>query len=188
MGWARFDDAYSDHPKIIAAGALAELLDVRAILYACRYETDGRIAKDVLSRISTGISQPRAKAAKLVEVGRWRVTADGWEIVDYLEYNPSREDREQVRAAARDRMSRAREQKRDSRDVRANSPRSAREVRVTPSPTPIENSSLQSLSGREIVHTRPVDNCPRCQGRGTYWNAGAGRDVNCECTRQEATA
>jgi hypothetical protein len=31
MGWARFDDGYRNHPKILEAGPWAELLDRRAI-------------------------------------------------------------------------------------------------------------------------------------------------------------
>lgn len=109
MGWARFDDNYSDHPKLATAGPWAELLDMRAIIYCCKQETDGHVARAVLPKLGVGIPAPRAKAQTLVQVGRWLVDAhDGWRVHDFLKYNPSHAAKEAERAAARDRMSKAR--------------------------------------------------------------------------------
>jgi hypothetical protein len=155
MGWARFDDAYSDHPKIALAGIHAELLDIRAILYACRFETDGKIPRAVLPIVGRGIPSTTKQAKKLVEVGRWIAIDDGWEIVDFLEYNPSRASRDADRAAARDRMARSRGQRgspRSSHEQDQNNGRSSPEVRLTPSrPVPDNHSS-------GTVSTTPVEN------------------------------
>lgn len=107
MTWARFDDNYSDHPKIVAAGALAELLDMRAIIYCARYGTDGQLHATALPRISTGIVKPLEKAAKLVDVGRWSPTGDGWEVLDFLDYNPSSADAEEAARARSEKAKRA---------------------------------------------------------------------------------
>lgn len=107
MGWARLDDAYSDHPKIALAGVMAELLDIRAILYACRFETDGLIPRAVLPIVGRGIPRTAAQAKKLVDVGRWVETVDGWEICDFLEYNPSRASNDVARAERHDAKVRA---------------------------------------------------------------------------------
>lgn len=112
MVWARFDDRYSDSPKIEAAGPWAELLDMRAIIYAAGNLTDGLITRTALAKISTGIPAPLKKAAVLVEVGRWELNpGGGWMIHSFLTYNLSRaqvEDhhrkKEQDRVAARERM------------------------------------------------------------------------------------
>lgn len=107
MGWARFDDRYSEHPKILAAGALAELLDMRAIIYCARNETDGKLARASLQRLAVGIPKPIQRAQKLVEVGRWEEVDDGWIVCDYLEYNPSKAEVDEARQARSDKARRA---------------------------------------------------------------------------------
>jgi hypothetical protein len=112
MVWARFDDRYSDSPKIEAAGPWAELLDMRAIIYAAGNLTDGLITRTALTKISAGIPSPLKKAQILVDVGRWDVNpGGGWLIHSFLTYNPSkasvedgRAKKEMDRAAARERM------------------------------------------------------------------------------------
>lgn len=161
MGWARFDDAYPDHPKIALAGIHAELLDMRAILYACRFETDGLIPRAVLPIVGRGIPRTATQAKKLVEVGRWVETVDGWEILDFLDYNPSRASRESDREAARERMARARDARprsRSSPEHKPNNDRSSPEVRVTPSrPDPKGNSSSSPANSNSPVENRSDD-------------------------------
>ena len=162
MGWARFDDAYSDHPKIALAGIHAELLDVRAILYACRFETDGQIPRAVLAIVGRGIPKTAAQAKKLVEVGRWRMTEEGWEIVDFLDYNPSKQSREADREAARERMARARGQNPNNGGsspeqpprVRLNKKRSS--DNPVPSPSGV-NSSPHKLHEGHVENPAPMD-------------------------------
>jgi hypothetical protein len=148
MGWARFDDRYSDHPKVVAAGPWAELLDVRAIIFCARHETDGHVGRAQLARIAVGIPAPRAKVAKLVEVGRWSPDArgDGWWVHDYLTYNPSHAKREVERASARDRMERARSQRSSDEQAAKFARGSGNPV---PSPTPPEEQN-NHLSSSEI--------------------------------------
>lgn len=128
MGWLKLDDQRLGHEKLVAAGAYAELLDVRGMLYAAQRETDGFIPYHQLSVIAFNIPAPKKKAAKLCEVGRWHDDPDrgGWWVHDYLDYNPSAEDREAEREAARGRMRAARRKKKPrssperSEDVRPN--------------------------------------------------------------------
>src|SRR4051812_14207864 len=51
MGWARMDDGYMDHPKILEAGPWCELLDRRAIEYCAAHDTDGLVTKSALKKI-----------------------------------------------------------------------------------------------------------------------------------------
>lgn len=114
MVWARFDDCYSESPKIEAAGPWAELLDMRAIIYCARNETDGLVTKTAMAKISTNIPNPRARAATLVEVGRWKPNeGGGWLIHDFLDYNPSKAQLEEQRAEGRVRAKRSRERSRE---------------------------------------------------------------------------
>ena len=133
MGWLKLDDQYDDHEKIVAAGPLAELLDLRAMLFCARRETDGFVPYTQLSALCRDIPAPKKKAALLVKVGRWTDSPDegGWWVHDFLEYNPSRVEKEAEREAARARMNKARSAKpkknnaRSSENVRPNNARSS---------------------------------------------------------------
>lgn len=113
MVWARFDDRYSESPKIEKAGPWAELLDMRAIIYSARNETDGLITRSALSRIGVGIPKPTTRAQTLVDVGRWTVNelGGGWLIHDFLVYNPSKAQLAKTREEGKERAKRSREAK-----------------------------------------------------------------------------
>jgi hypothetical protein len=99
VSWAKLDDAYPTHPKVIAAGPDGMALDVAAICYANRYRTDGIIPAVALPALAPGARNARKVAAKLVEVGRWHADGhgcadcpqpgDGWVIHHFLDFNPS---------------------------------------------------------------------------------------------------
>lgn len=103
MGWARFDDRWPTHPKLLAAGLEAKGLDASGICYAAGQETDGFIPDSALLIIAAGHRNPRKVAAVLVGVGRWSRDDErkGYIIHDYLEYNPTRESREADRVEKR---------------------------------------------------------------------------------------
>ena len=111
MPWAKFDDRFNQHPKVIAAGPLAIALHMRAIVYSAQYLTDGVIRRRTLRHIidwgddedDFGGRPPSniALAKRLVNAALWEEAGDGegWVIHDYLDYNPSREDAERLKAA-----------------------------------------------------------------------------------------
>lgn len=126
MGWAKFDDQFSDHPKVLAAGPMAELLAMRAVIYCARYETDGLIQAEQLPRLALGITAPRKHVAALVRVGLWDETDGGWMVHDFLDYHPSAKKRDKEREGARERMAKVRGKKeRTSENVQANGDRSS---------------------------------------------------------------
>lgn len=104
MTWVKIDDNFPDHPKVAGLTDSAFRTHMRAICYAARYLTDGAIPTSVLRSIG-----PRRAATELEAAELWTKTDHGWQINDYLDYNPSREEVEQRRNAARIRMQRARE-------------------------------------------------------------------------------
>lgn len=104
MSWAKFDDGYPSHPKMLAAGLDALGFDVAGICYCSRYLTDGFIADAALPAVYPPARSPRKLADKLVAVGRWEREDGGYRVRDYLDYNPKREEVEREREQARVRM------------------------------------------------------------------------------------
>jgi len=102
MGWAKFDDGYLDHPKILEVGPWAELLDMRAVIWCAKYDTDGLVTKAALKRLGREIPKVSARVRSLVDVGRWLVNdGGGWMVHDFLKYNPSKAQRESGRESGR---------------------------------------------------------------------------------------
>lgn len=91
MAWVKLDDSMPMHPKLLAAGVEAFALDVAGLAYCNRYRTDGKVAAVSLPAVLPSLKNPESVAARLVDVGRWETTEDGWLIHDYLEYQPSKD-------------------------------------------------------------------------------------------------
>lgn len=102
MGWVRIDDGFADHPKMIEAGAEGIALQIAALCYSNRHQTDGKVPrKRVKSLIE--IKQISRVIARLLELGIWEEVDGDYIIHDYLEYQPSRAEMD----AARDKKARA---------------------------------------------------------------------------------
>ena len=107
MTWAKLDDCFPDHPKIVEAGPLGMAVHVAGICYCARYLTDGHITRKAARRLIDldELGDITQVIDTLVAVGLWITTADGYLINDFLEYNPSRADveaqREKRTAAAK---------------------------------------------------------------------------------------
>ena len=115
MVWAKLDDEILDNPKIVNAGVFGFALHIAGIAWCARNLTDGKIpaakvrALLMLDRVNIDTANPLALidgprsmsgdegldallvADHLVACGLWRTIAGGYEINDYLDYNPSRE-------------------------------------------------------------------------------------------------
>lgn len=101
--WVKVDDGMPHHPKLVAAGPQAFALDVAAICYASRYDTDGFVADGALAAVLPGLPQVKRHAKRLVEIGRWLRNDErgGYDIHDYEDYqftSEERADRDQVRS------------------------------------------------------------------------------------------
>jgi len=120
MAWVKIDDQFTDHPKAADAGPLGIAMQVAGLCYANRHLTDGFISHKVAARLLdfTGIAVALPSRAdpddnhvsamrvlwlnvcdSLVSAGLWEVVDGGWQIHDFLEYNPSRADTLTKRAA-----------------------------------------------------------------------------------------
>ncbi len=101
MPWVKLDDAFFDNVKVIRAGRDARDLYLAGLCFCARQLTDGFIPEGQVPRLAADASVEggAALAAKLVDVGLWTVADGGYEVHDYLVYNPSREQSLALRQA-----------------------------------------------------------------------------------------
>lgn len=111
MSWGRIDDGAPTHPKFIQAGPLAFGFFWAGCCYANRHRTDGFIPTKAIFSILPGMRRGAcvSTAVALVEAGLWEVKNDGYQIHDFLKYNPSRAQHEEETAKAAERKARWRE-------------------------------------------------------------------------------
>lgn len=100
MPWGRLDDTFYDHPKTVEAirlGGLAAVgLHVMAWSYSNRHGTNGFISDGWVGR-RTRLAEALVNARKDPGgEGMWERVEGGYQIHDFLEFNPSAEE---VRAA-----------------------------------------------------------------------------------------
>lgn len=108
MSWVKLDDRIFLNPKFRAKEATTEarMLYIAGLAFSAQAESDGEIlATDIPLVLSYArISGPDAAVAALVKLGLWRHTTEGYQIHDYLEYQPSHahlnSERERKRQAA----------------------------------------------------------------------------------------
>lgn len=86
MTWVKLDDRFCDHPKIAGLSDRAFRAQVAALCYSAGVLSDGRIPQAVGVRIA-------GRATRELEAkGVWqRIGQEGWQLHDFLDYQPSRE-------------------------------------------------------------------------------------------------
>ncbi len=90
MPWVKLDDRFPSHRKVALLSDRAFRLHISAICWCSENLTDGRISDRELPLVAH-IRGLKATAKQLEDAGVWDRTDDGWEIHDFLDYNPSRE-------------------------------------------------------------------------------------------------
>src|SRR4051812_18430034 len=88
MPWVRLEDGFPEHPKIVRAGPAAAWLFVCSLAYANRNLTDGFIPSAIVPRLSE-LKGTDGLAKRLVEAGLWEAVDGGFQVHDYLTYQPS---------------------------------------------------------------------------------------------------
>lgn len=154
MAWVRIDDSFDEHPKFLRAGHEAGWLFIRGLAWCNRQESDGHIPAPVIRQIGSDYGPRKALtlATTLVNVDLWHTPghncercpqpADGWQIHDYLDYQIPRSKKEKDREAARIRMGKVRDRRRDephgsSTDVRGEHEPNMSQTRSYPVPVPV---------------------------------------------------
>lgn len=192
MTWARLDDRFPEHPKVLSVGPFGLAVFVRALCYSARNLTDGFIPDAATASFSVDFARTsRAASAvdwpsRLVAAGLWDRVDGGFAIHDYLSYNPSKEKVLAERHANAERIKRWRGEHRnaesnavtgDARNAVTNGDVTGG-VTVIPSPSPSRTQEEEgSSSGRSPVDGpagRPTRKAPETGAIATYlrgWEA-----------------
>jgi hypothetical protein len=113
--YSKIDVSLARDPRMIAAGPMARLLYIQAILYCRENLTDGHIDRLILPLVAVDIPKPSNLMDRLVEVGAIELNGVGWQIPEtvWRKYNPTKAEVEQMRQDAADRKRDYRERKRN---------------------------------------------------------------------------
>ncbi len=157
MPWVRLDDQFPNHPKVVSVGPLAGWLHVCALCYCAQYLTDGFVPQAAIPHLidvrGIGVTDHQGEmfarghdvtvdelVGMLLAKRLWEEAEGGYQIHDYLEYNPSAEIVKAEREAAKERMRLARERKPKSKSdtFAGSSPeQTAKFAGSSPSPVPV---------------------------------------------------
>jgi hypothetical protein len=107
MSWIKLDDTFADDPNLLALPRGVRLVHVEALVWCCRQLTDGAVPRHALRKV-TDEDDIAAAAVQLVEAGLWDATDTGWQIVGFLDLQPSRCEVDEAKAGARFRAARSR--------------------------------------------------------------------------------
>lgn len=156
MRWIRVDVGYWRHPKVIAVGRVAAMVNLEAIGYCAEYLTDGKLSHAVLAQFTTRKDRDKI-AADLVAAGLWERTKTGFRIHDFLDYQEPAHSVRRSRKRTRERVQKLRERQRDERYTSekgdATTPKKRRETsqHVTPLHPGSQHSTAQHRE--EIPHS-----------------------------------
>jgi len=104
MSWAKLDDRANEHQKQLLAGPEACWLWACGLMYANRQEArDGFIPSLVLPMLYP-FKSPKRLAERLVEVGLWDATDNGYVVHNFTKWNKTQEQVQAERDATRNRV------------------------------------------------------------------------------------
>lgn len=151
MAWVRLDDKRSTNRKLMRAGFAARGLDEAMMCWSAHGETDGHITEADVAMIAMGHGCKRWQplVALLLREGRWEPEPGGWLIHDYLEFNPSKADREAER-----------ERKRAAGQIGGLRSGEARSKQTPKQPASEPAKQNSSDAGSETANPRPVPSRP----------------------------
>lgn len=183
MPWVRLDDHFDESPKIAAASDSAFRLWTTALAYANRNLSDGFIPVLMLRRLSTA-PKPEKDAAELVRLRLWEVADGGYQIHDFHEYQPSKEQVLSERESTRQRVANWRAGKKSPAGNAAGNAvtNAATNGDVTdspypyPFPVPLAGGVANKVAITSSVDSQPSRGMPTAPA--TLSGAGAGRSDN----------
>lgn len=119
MPWVRLDDRFPSHRKVALLSDRAFRLYVSALCWCSENLTEGTILDRELTVI-TRIRGLKAAATDLEKAGLWDRIEGGWQVHDYLEYNPDRAKVQAEREANAARQKAFRDRKKAEREAQRN--------------------------------------------------------------------
>lgn len=164
MSWLKLDDQIFYNRKVAQCDTETKMLYIVGLTYCANQLTDGFIPEATLPLLAgmAGIDWQIAKqsAGKLLDVCLWFAKDNGWQVPDYLEYNPSKEQvlhNRDVRSEAGKRGGYAKSKQNAGKlpsKTLANAKQNPGKI-LPPSPTP-----SPSESDREVRTPPPIDPFP----------------------------
>ena len=108
MAWARIDDQYAEHPRIVGLTDRSFRLQTAAICLANRKLTDGHLG-DADTRVLLALTKATKRhIEELIAAGVWTKNGHGYVIRDYLDWNPDAETVKERRRKDNERRNRNR--------------------------------------------------------------------------------
>lgn len=151
MPWFRVDDQLDANKKVKSiprrTRAKALGLWVQAGAWCARELTDGHVPKYMLEDFAV----TPAVAQALVDAGMWEKVNDGWNFVNWGEFNPSSTDVRAQRAAARKRQAEFREKKKQERE----NAETSNNGKMSQRDTPVTNSVTNGVTNGGVTRPRP---------------------------------
>jgi len=92
MGWIRVDENAPYHRKLLSAGPAAAWLWVCGLAYCQRMKSDGFIPVEALPQL--GVGNYKKLVGFLVSARLWHKTDGGYTVHDYLDWNATKDERE----------------------------------------------------------------------------------------------
>lgn len=94
MAWFKVDENFDTHPRMLGLSGDAIATWLRALAYCNRHATDGLIPGKALRLVESHADGDTT--GELVEAGLWLPTSDGWQIRDFLDWNRSKAERDEL--------------------------------------------------------------------------------------------
>jgi hypothetical protein len=110
----RVYDEFLEDEKICALHDRSYRVHMSGLIYAAKNLTDGQLTEKAVKVIQAILEfQVKRYVVELVEAGLWVPAADGYEIKNFLEFNPRAATVKKERAMSRNRMRKMRDRRAD---------------------------------------------------------------------------
>ncbi len=196
MTWVRLDDGFAEHPKIAALSDGALALWITGLSYCNRNLTDGFIPRGVgygQLRYCDGNAVPAIR--ELESLGMWTETDGGWEVHDYLDYQPSKADvlsLREARKAAGSRGGKASSRAKDKQvleqvlEQTSSKPQANGQAKSNPVPVPKELEASPLLGDVQRIYDHWRTKCGKT--RANYAKISTARRRKIHARLREFTA
>ena len=154
MSWVRLADEMLANPKVLGLSDRAFRLYIGLLCWCSAWETDGAFNDDALRAIPDG-RRLRNSLEDLIVSGLILVRDEGWEIHDFLDYQPSKEQKRQTRKAATSRQRASRARRDSERDSRRDGAVTSRAQDPLPLPGPVPSDLDPSSVGEPSYDLEP---------------------------------
>ena len=180
MSWVRLDDGAPGHRKIVGLSDAAFRLWIVGLTHCNQQANDGRFSAHA-ARIMFGyLASPelgKVAAAELVTANLWTQTDEGYEVHNYLEYQPSKAERDSANRAAAERMRNMRARRYQTSAPMGKGQDVSEPLRCNSGVTSQELSPKFSLPDPDPSRSRP-DPVPEEKNTDTLPKTPAQRDVS----------